>query len=200
MKRMSSAAICDSKTSPFFSQKAVSVLAMLFLLTMPAPAFCQATEDPESVQPYFDPLAEANPTLHPVEVIIQNRRQKHVIKLEVARSTLEQARGLMNRSSIGRYEGMIFPVQTGPAAFWMYRTQIPLDIVFVRSDGRVAKVLRGRPHDTGRYGSNDAISFVIEVEAGKARSFGLKKGARIDVQALRKALGRLGPDAQKIAP
>ena len=65
----------------------------------------------------------------------------HRFTVEVARSLEEQAQGLMNRQSLGPDRGMIFPYDPPVAAsFWMKNTLIPLDMIFVRADGTVARI------------------------------------------------------------
>ncbi len=58
--------------------------------------------------------------------------------VEVARSGEDQARGLMNRRSLGEREGMIFAyLSDRRMSFWMKNTLIPLSIAFLSSDGEI---------------------------------------------------------------
>lgn len=55
----------------------------------------------------------------------------HVIKVEVARTSGEHARGLMNRTELGLDEGMLFVFSDqSPRTFWMKNTLIDLSIGF----------------------------------------------------------------------
>ena len=69
--------------------------------------------------------------------IITADRQEHRFIVEVARTPEEQAHGLMYRQSLAPDRGMIFPYEPPrQVEFWMKNTLIPLDMIFVRADGR----------------------------------------------------------------
>src|SRR3546814_6230492 len=55
----------------------------------------------------------------------------------------EQAKGLMFRKELPAKGGMLFPFDPPQvASFWMKNTVIPLDIIFIRPDGRDRKSTR----------------------------------------------------------
>lgn len=63
--------------------------------------------------------------------------------VEVARTTRERSRGLMEREHLDEDAGMLFlyrSTQSPRSGFWMYRTFIPLDIAFIGEDGRIAAI------------------------------------------------------------
>src|SRR5574337_1763101 len=83
------------------------------------------------------------------DVVIDGRV---TIRVEVARTAREQARGLGGRASLPRGEGMLFPFDAiERRTFWMKGMLIPLDIVWIR-EGKVvtinANIPPPRPHET----------------------------------------------------
>ena len=92
----------------------------------------------------------------------------HRFTVEVARTVDEQAQGLMNRQTLAPDRGMIFPYDVPtPASFWMKNTLIPLDMIFIRSDGTVARIE-----------ANTAPLSLDPVAGGRARHRGARTGRR----------------------
>jgi uncharacterized membrane protein (UPF0127 family) len=89
---------------------------------------------------------------------------------------------------------MIFVFQqTAAQEFWMKNTLIPLDMVFVRANGRVDSVAANVPSTTTdtadldipwRYGTG---SYVIELAAGEAAKAGIVRGTQLDLRRAGKA-------------
>lgn len=107
------------------------------------------------------------------------------IELEVAKTPVQQATGLMYRTSLADNRGMLFlfsPPQ--PIAFWMKNTLIPLDMVFVR-DGVVQALAQNVPpcksDPCPAYPSIKTIDSVIELRGGLTKELGLKVGDRITI-------------------
>ncbi len=68
--------------------------------------------------------------------------------VETARSPDQRSFGLMLRPRLDPGSGMIFlydSVQSEGAAFWMWRTRVPLEIAFLDSAGTVVRVLQMEP-------------------------------------------------------
>lgn len=113
-----------------------------------------------------------------IGLVITHGRQQHRIRVEVATSTDEQARGLMFRTAMAPDEGMIFPSQTGqPASFWMKNTVIPLDIVFIDLNGHISNIAaNARPYDETPLLSLGAVKGVLELNGGRAAQLGIGPG------------------------
>ena len=110
----------------------------------------------------------------------------HLVELEVARTSQQQATGLMYRTTLAADRGMLFPFSPPqPVSFWMENTLIPLDIVFLR--GGVVKAIAANtpPCNTNpcpTYGPRTPIDQVIELRGGRAAHLGLKVGDRLKIQ------------------
>lgn len=68
--------------------------------------------------------------------------------VEVARTPEQREYGLMRRPSLEAGSGMIFlfdTVQADSAGFWMWRTEIPLDIAFLDSAGTIRSMRAMEP-------------------------------------------------------
>lgn len=99
-------------------------------------------------------------------------------KVEIARTRQEQSRGLMFRRSLGAREGMLF-VHEEPelVTMWMRNTFIPLDMVFIRADGRVHRIeAMTEPHSERIISSGERVTGVLEIAGGVAAEIGLKPG------------------------
>jgi uncharacterized membrane protein (UPF0127 family) len=112
---------------------------------------------------------------HLVPLTITTATRKHEFKVEVARTEAEQARGLMFRTQLAPYRGMIFPmVPSRYASFWMKNTLIPLDMVFIRTDGTIARIAaRTTPLSLDPVSSGEPVAAVLEIAGGRAEQLGL---------------------------
>jgi hypothetical protein len=122
-------------------------------------------------------LAQA---LEPVTLVTSSGR--HVFQSEIMRTPDERARGLMFRRHLPADRGMLFDFkEVAPVAMWMQNTFIPLDMVFIRADGTVARVAeRTEPMSTRTIPSGEPVLGVLEVNAGTAERIGLKPGDRVE--------------------
>jgi hypothetical protein len=63
---------------------------------------------------------------------------------------------------------------------WMHNTYIPLDMIFIRSDGRVLRIAENtKPESDNIISSGGPAAGVLEVIAGTARKLGLAAGDRV---------------------
>ena len=86
--------------------------------------------------------------------------------VEVAKTQEEKSKGLQGRKSLGKNEGMLFiydkPQTVG---FWMDKTEIPLDIIFINEDEEVISVYKGKPLSK-EIAEEDNVKYVLEVNQG----------------------------------
>lgn len=136
------------------------------------------------------PAAQESATLaiHPVSglaiipVTVTSAGKAHVFRSELARTSPEQAKGLMFRTQIGDGEGMIF-LRNPPdyAAFWMRNTVIPLDIVFIGLDHKIMNIAANAvPYDETPLPAAGLTLAVFEINGGLAAKLGIKPGDKVD--------------------
>jgi uncharacterized membrane protein (UPF0127 family) len=101
-------------------------------------------------------------------------------RLEVADSDATREHGLMQRDSMPADHGMIFVFpDLQERGFWMDKTRIPLDILFLDSSGRVVSIHQMQPYDRNTTRSNGPAQFAIELNQGAANQAGVKVGDTI---------------------
>jgi uncharacterized membrane protein (UPF0127 family) len=120
-------------------------------------------------------MGEAHAQGAVVPLSIKTSTTVRKFRVEVARSEAEQARGLMFRESLPDDGGMIFPM-TPPrnASFWMKNTVIPLDMIFIRADGSIARIAAQTvPYSLEPVDSGEPVAAVLELAGGKAAALGI---------------------------
>jgi uncharacterized protein len=108
-------------------------------------------------------------------------------KVEVADTPEKQAQGLMDRDTLCDTCGMIFVFEREQTlSFWMKNTRIPLDILFIQTDGTVVTVHENTtPFQTNpTYPSSKPARYSLEVNAGYAKKYNIAVGSKLDVQYL----------------
>ena len=119
--------------------------------------------------------------LRQVPLTIHSASGEHRFTVEVARTPAEQSMGLMYRESLGPRDGMIFPYDPPQeVGFWMKNTLIPLDMLFIRADGRIARIAaRTRPLSLDSVVSGEPVAAVLELRGGRAAELGIRPGDRV---------------------
>jgi uncharacterized membrane protein (UPF0127 family) len=117
--------------------------------------------------------AESGLALLPLE--IRSAGKVHRFTVEVAKTEDEQAQGLMYRQSLAPDRGMLFPfVPPRPASFWMKNTFIPLDMIFVRADGTIARIADNTvPQSLDPVAVGEPVAAVLELAGGRAAELGI---------------------------
>jgi uncharacterized protein len=117
-----------------------------------------------------------------VPLTIKSAGKVHKFAVEVARSEAEQERGLMFRDHLSPNGGMIFPMNPPrPASFWMKNTLIPLDMIFIRADGSIARVAAETvPYSLEPVSSGEPVAAVLEIAGGRAGELGIVEDDKVD--------------------
>jgi uncharacterized membrane protein (UPF0127 family) len=112
---------------------------------------------------------------------IRSASGEHRFVTEIAATPEEQERGLMFRRELGPDRGMIFPYDPPQVVgFWMKNTLIPLDMVFIRADGAIARIATAAPLSLDTVGSGEPVAAVLEIRGGRAAELGIRAGDRVD--------------------
>ena len=103
------------------------------------------------------------------------------IKVEVAATQEERAKGLQSRRLMERSEGMLFIFPSSRRqSFWMKDTFIPLDIIWMDGRRRIVFIIPSiLPCETDQcpvYTPDSDAKYVLEVNAGVAAELGLGVG------------------------
>lgn len=117
--------------------------------------------------------------LQPLE--IASKSGVHVFAVELASTPQEQATGLMFRRELPEGRGMLFDFHRDqPTSFWMKNTYIPLDMIFIRGDGRILRIAENTvPLSENLIPSGGSVRAVLEVIGGTARKLGIAPGDRV---------------------
>ena len=94
----------------------------------------------------------------------------------------EHAQGLMHREQpLGDNTGGLFVYdKPEPLSFWMRNTHIPLDIIFIDSEGIVSDVHReAKPFSEDPIKSSKPCKYAMEFDAGQADRLGFREGESI---------------------
>jgi uncharacterized membrane protein (UPF0127 family) len=117
-----------------------------------------------------------------------------VVRMQLAVREDEMMRGLMERTNLGRDEGMLF-VYAHPQrmSFWMRNTPTPLDIGFFDASGNLQEIYPMYPFDETSVSSHGTgLSFALEMNQGWFRENAVRPGAKLDLTALAAALKARG--------
>ena len=93
----------------------------------------------------------------------------------------EQEQGLMFRKEIAADGGMLFPMEPPrTASFWMKDTLIPLDMLFIHTDGSIAFIkAQAQPYAREPVSAGVPVAAVLELRGGRAAELGIGEGDRV---------------------
>lgn len=111
-------------------------------------------------------------------------------KLETAKTISERSRGLSNRNELCSNCGMVFFAKSDSIQpFWMKNTLIPLDMVWVNSEGRVVHIEQATIEEDPKnpqkiYRNATPAKYVIELNYKETEKLNLKIGDIINLANL----------------
>ncbi len=114
--------------------------------------------------------------------IVTQAGQRQAFQVEVARNDADRAQGLMFRRSMAADRGMLFDfARVEPVSMWMQNTYLPLDMLFIRPDGIIARIAANtEPLSTRTISSGEPVLAVLELNAGTAAKLGIKAGDKVE--------------------
>jgi len=118
---------------------------------------------------------------------ITSKTGVHVFAVEIAATDAQRTHGLMYRKSLPAGYGMLFDFkQDQMIAMWMRNTYVPLDMIFIRRDGTIARIAQNTvPLSERIISSGVPVRAVLEVIGGTARRLGLAPGDRVSHRMFR---------------
>lgn len=111
-------------------------------------------------------------------VVIDTANGPVEFTVELAISDEARQRGLMHREALDPDAGMLFDFQREQiVSIWMENTLIPLDILYIRADGRIAKIIaHAQPMSRRQLLSDFPVLSVLEINAGRSAELGIAPG------------------------
>ena len=119
--------------------------------------------------------------------------KERCVKVELAITEMERAKGLQGREELAEDRGMFFEFeQSGVYRFWMSKTLIPLDIIWLDENLKVVyfqeNVLPCQKDPCPTYGSDDESLYVLEVQSGFVNKNKIVRGERFEFKSVEEAL------------
>lgn len=114
-------------------------------------------------------------------LLVRSEKGEHRFAVEVAATPEQQEKGLMFRKALDDDGGMLFPMDPPRvASFWMKNTIIPLDMIFVRTDGTIAFIAAStEPYSREPKSAGVPVAAVLELRGGRAAELGIVPGDQI---------------------
>ena len=112
------------------------------------------------------------------ELTLHTETGDYRFNVEVVDTPESRAQGLMFRTELADDAGMLFDFkEEREVSFWMQNTLIPLDMIFVGTDGVIDTIhVNARPQDPTSIPSEVPVQFVLEIPGGRSVEIGLKPG------------------------
>ena len=114
-------------------------------------------------------------------VIIETSTRPVTFDSEIMRTEPERDQGLRFRPYLPEMRGMLCDFgEDRPVQMWMKDTLIPLDMIFIRRDGTIARIISNtEPNSTRVLPSGEPVLAVLEINAGLAAKYKIEAGAHV---------------------
>lgn len=119
------------------------------------------------------------------QVVVNNKS----FNVKIADNEKERQIGLSKTTKIVENQGMLFIFDNADYhSFWMKDMKFPIDIIFIKGDKVVTVIENAKPgvkeEDLEIYQPEEASDKVLEVSAGTAKKYNIKKGTLIRIGSL----------------
>jgi uncharacterized protein len=106
---------------------------------------------------------------------------QHAIKAEVARTTEERSKGLMNRKHMAANAGMLFVFEQAQiVSMWMKNTLLPLSVAFIDEQGHIINIAEMQPQTLDTHSSLAPAKYALEMNAGWFDKQGILAGKSVE--------------------
>ena len=151
-----------ARTLTRFSTRRSAILVILALLAAPLLAYRAGAAEQGTLE-------------------IATRSGVRVFSVELAVTDAERAQGLMNRKQVPEGYGMLFDFkQSQMVSMWMKNTYVSLDMIFIKNDGRIARIAENtKVLSEDIISSGEPVRAVLELVGGTAKKYGIAPGDRV---------------------
>lgn len=123
------------------------------------------------------------PEFSVIEIAVRPGKQRapQFFTVKLAETEAQRRHGLMFTPYLPKQQGMLFVFETdAPRQFWMKNTQIPLDMLFFASDGRLVNIVHSAvPFSLTARISAGPARYVLELNGGVAAEIGVQPDAQL---------------------
>lgn len=130
------------------------------------------------------PVPETHPVsgLRNIPLMVKTDTEEIGFLVELADTPEAQAKGLMFRTELNEFGGMLFPSERPQIrSFWMKNTPLPLDIIFIGEDNRIINIAANTtPYSLESVRSEGPAIAVFEIRGGRAAQLGIEPGDLVE--------------------
>jgi uncharacterized protein len=125
--------------------------------------------------------ASAQITFEQTALAIESGAGTLTFQVELAVTPEQRQQGLMFRESLESDQGMLFDFgRSAPVTMWMRNTFVPLDMLFIDAEGRIARIVADtEPLSDATIGSGGPVRAVLELRAGTSEELGITVGDHV---------------------
>jgi len=169
------------------------------LLTVLALVGCE-TESKEAQAASSAPQTTSKPTAPPADEVAGRKFQLRNLAVQDIKANGKTVHVWIMDTDAKRQEGMMFlkeanvkddqgmlfvfhDIQPATAGFWMHNTVLPLDIIYINSQGKALNVQKGQPFDETSLPAKGDYQYTLELKQGQAKKLGIVPGTRIEIPA-----------------
>jgi len=118
------------------------------------------------------------------KVAIDTPKGPVTFMVELAADDATRKNGLMYRTTLAPNAGMLFDFhEEGLQVFWMKNTPLPLDMIFIRSDGTISSIAENTvPYSEDPIPSSEPVRAVLEINGGRSRALGIAEGEKVHAE------------------
>ncbi|MGH7767447.1 MAG: DUF192 domain-containing protein [Candidatus Binatia bacterium] len=114
----------------------------------------------------------------PHVIIATKSGNEHAVRVEIADTPAKREMGLQYRNDLADDQGMLFLFPAEEVlTFWMKNTPIPLDMIFIGSDMKIAGIVHNAvPFSLTPRSVGAPSRYVLEIKGGLAKQKGIEAG------------------------
>jgi len=129
----------------------------------------------------FGPAISISQAAELSSLVIEQEDENLQLTVEFVDTRETRSQGLMNREILPEMTGMLFDFKDQKiVAMWMKNTLIPLDMIFANEKGIVKYIKHNSlPGDLNIVSTNESARYVLEVNAGFAKTHNVQIGNRL---------------------